>query len=77
MPLRWVDLHPLAHDGDGEQFLLDSSLDALRRSPDPRLHAAVSAEVPSLLGLCQTLDQYGVKVPYDVEWRLVMPYRLA
>ena len=77
MPLRWIDLHPLACDGDGEQFLLDSSLGALRRSRDASLHAAVSAQVPSVLRLCQALDAHGVTVPYDVEWRLVLAYRLA
>jgi hypothetical protein len=77
MPLRWVDLHPLARDGDGEQFLLDSSLSALSRSRNPSLHAAISAEVPTVFSLCQALDAHGVDVPYDVEWRLMMAYRLA
>jgi hypothetical protein len=77
MALQWTELYPLAHDPDGEQFLLDSTLSALRASRDPSLHSAVSASVPTVARLCQALDAHGVRVPYEVEWRLVLAFRLA
>ena len=47
------------------QLVLDHALTALAKSRDAALQAAITAETPTLEGLCAVLDAHAVAVPSD------------
>jgi hypothetical protein len=75
--MTWVELCRQATGSRRELEVMDAGLEALAASPNTWLHAAIASGVPTLETLCAALDSHEVPLSYDVEARLVMPYRFA
>ena len=64
--MNWTELCGLASERPMRcQLVLDHALTALARSRDAALQATITAETPTLEGLCAALDAYAVVVPSD------------
>jgi len=61
--VTWTELLAQAADPAQSQFVLDVALAAVVASHSCALDAVITAEVPTLLGLCAILDAHGVPVP--------------
>jgi hypothetical protein len=75
--MTWAELCRQATRSRRELEVMDAGLKALAESSNTWLHAQVTSEIPTLETLCAALDAYGVPLSYDVEARVVMPYRFA
>ena len=75
--MNWTELCGLATQSRSEPLVLDSCIDALARSHNPWLHACVAAQVPTLEALCAALDAHRVPLDYEVEARILMPFRFV
>ena len=65
--MNWTELCALASERPMRcQLVLDHALMALAESRDAGLQATITAETPTLEGLCTALDVYAVVVPSDV-----------
>lgn len=67
LTMNWIELCALASERPMRcQLVLDHALTALAASRDAALQATITAETPTLEGLCATLDAYAVGVPNSV-----------
>jgi hypothetical protein len=77
LTMTWTELCRLATPSRCESLVLDACIDALARSHNPWLHACVAAQVPTLEALCAALDAHRVPLAYEVEARILMPFRFV
>jgi hypothetical protein len=68
--VTWTELIAQATDPLHSQYVLDVALASIAATRSPVLDAAITAEVPTPLGLCATLDAHGVPVPTDLVARV-------
>ena len=65
--MNWIELCALASERPMRcQLVLDHALTALAASRDASLQATITAETPTLEGLCAALDAHAVVVPSGV-----------
>jgi hypothetical protein len=65
--MNWTELCGLASERPMRcQLVLDHALTALAESRDASLQATITAETPTLEGLCAALDAHAVAVPSGV-----------
>ena len=65
--MNWIELCALASERPMRcQLVLDHALTALTESRDAALQGMITAETPTLQGLCAALDAYAVAVPNGV-----------
>jgi hypothetical protein len=62
--MNWIELCALASERPMRcQLVLDHALTALATSRNSALQATITAETPTLQGLCAALDDYAVALP--------------
>jgi hypothetical protein len=65
--MNWTELCARANDSAAlSQWLLDRALIVVTAARSNALDAAIAAELPTFLGLCEALDAHEVRVPDDV-----------
>jgi hypothetical protein len=68
--VTWTELIAQATDPLHSQYVLDVALAAVAATRSAALDAAITAEVPTPLGLCAALDAHDVPVPTDLAARV-------